>query len=245
MERIDHKIVERLKKLLALSASDNENEANLAMRKAEDLMRRHNLSVADVALNGSSADIESVEVSGLTKSKQKWELHLGICIAHTFNGRAISYRLGPGKGWRFTFVAGRTDLELIVDLYERLRQTIRRMSSAYVRANPNPYVSPRTLHNSYRLGMLRTIKTRLEQVRKNTMPNDESRNVYGMSGKELMVVKSNAVDRKVEELFSKLKISTSRISTVNMTAYRRGQADGRNVSLHRSLEGSEGSRFIE
>ncbi|MDD3816412.1 MAG: DUF2786 domain-containing protein, partial [Desulfocapsaceae bacterium] len=50
---IDQKIINKLQKLLSLSASDNENEAALAMKKAEGLMREHNLSVADVALDGS------------------------------------------------------------------------------------------------------------------------------------------------------------------------------------------------
>jgi hypothetical protein len=63
---MDQKIIEKLQKLLALAASDNEHEAGLAMSKAEALMREHNLSVADVALNGSGAYVQSEEVTGLT-----------------------------------------------------------------------------------------------------------------------------------------------------------------------------------
>jgi hypothetical protein len=232
---IDQKIIAKLQKLLALSASDNENEATLAMKKAEELMREHNLSVADVALDGSGAHVSSAEVDGSTKTSQTWEVFLGSTIAKTFNGRAIRTR--DTHGWAFTFVAGKTDLEIIVDLFERLRSSIRRMSDAYVRsAKEFTSVHGKTLHNSYRLGVLKTITKRLELLKKNTAPTQE-RNAFGMTGMELMVVKDKAVDQRVNRLFPLIK-TMSRISgRLEGDAYRQGQADGHNISLHRSVNG--------
>jgi len=236
---MDQKIIEKLQKLLALSGSDNEHEADMAMRKAEELMREHNLSVADVALNGSGAHVNSADVVGLTKSSQKWEMFLGTSIAKTFNGAAIRCR--SAQGWKFTFVAGRTDLELIVDLYERLRRTIRRMSDAYVSSSAHPgLVAPRTLHNSYRLGMIPIISKRLKQLQENTAPKDDTRNTYGMTGRELMIVKDRAVEQRVNKLFPRVKTTHAKASSVEGSAYRQGQNDGRNVSLHRSVHGSHG-----
>lgn len=237
---MNEKVIEKLQKLLALSASDNENEAALAMSKAEKLMRENNLSVADVAMNGSGAHVTSAETAGMTKSVQSWERHLGSCIAHTFNGKAIISRLGRGQGWKFTFVAGRTDLVIIVDLYERLRQSIRRMSKSYVRNNPDPFISPRTLHNSYRIGVVLIIQERLEKLRENTRP-DDARNAFGMTGNELMVIKDKAVEQRVRKLFPRLKKNATRFSGVDANAYRQGKADGQNISLHRSVgEGVRG-----
>lgn len=232
---IDQKIIVKLQKLLALSASDNENEAALAMKKAEELMREHNLSVADVAMDGSGAHVSSAEAHGLTKTSQTWEVFLGVTIAKTFNGRAIRTR--NTQGWAFTFVAGKTDLEIIVDLFERLRSSIRRMSDAYVRSARNTTrVHGKTLHNSYRLGVLETITQRLELLKKNTAPTQE-RNAYGMTGMELMVVKDKAVDQRVSRLFPHVKSTPRPASTVLGSAYRQGQADGNNISLHRSVNG--------
>jgi len=232
---IDQKIIDKLQKLLALSASDNENEATLAMTKAEELMREHNLSVADVALDGSGAHVGSAEVHGLTKSSQTWEVFLGGTIAKTFNGRAI--RSKNSNGWAFTFVAGKTDLELIVDLFERLRSSIKRMSDAYVRSARNTTrVHGKTLHNSYRMGVFETITRRLESLKKNTAPTQE-RNTFGITGTELMVIKDKAVDQRVSRLFPHVKTSTRAASMVEGNAYRQGQADGHNVSLHRSVNG--------
>jgi hypothetical protein len=232
---IDQKIIEKLQKLLALSASDNENEAAIAMKKAEELMCEHNLSVADVALDGSGAHVGSAEVHGSTKSSQTWEVFLGCTIAKTFNGRAI--RSKNSHGWMFIFVAGKTDLELIVDLFERLRSNIKRMSDAYVRSARNAtHVHGKTLHNSYRMGVLETITRRLEQLKRNTAPTQD-RNTYGMTGTELMVIKDKAVDQRVSRLFPRVQTVKRAASMVEGNAYRQGQADGHNVSLHRSVNG--------
>jgi hypothetical protein len=232
---IDQKIIDKLQKLLALSASDNENEAALAMKKAEELMREHNLSVADVALDGSGAHVGSAEVYGLTKTSQTWEISLGSFIAQTFNGRAIRTR--NSSGWSFTFVAGQTDLIIITDLFERLRSIIKRMSQAYVNcAKDFTRTHGKSLHNSYRLGMIKTISQRLERLKQNTAPTN-SRNAFGMTGTALMVIKDKAVDQRVNRLFPRIKTTMSRASRVDGNAYQQGMTDGNNVSLHRSVGG--------
>jgi hypothetical protein len=232
---IDQKIIDKLKKLLALSASDNENEATLAMKKAEELMREHNLSVADVALDGSGAHVSSAEVFGLTKTSQTWEISLGSFIAQAFNGRAI--RTKNSNGWSFTFVAGKTDLILITDLFERLRTTTKRMSQAYVTSVRDlTNVHGKSLHNSYRMGIVHTIHKRLECLKQNTAPTD-NRNEFGMTGTALMAIKDKAVDQRVNRIFPRIKSIKTNTSISNGQAYRQGQTDGNNVSLHRSVSG--------
>lgn len=232
---IDQKIIDKLKKLLALSASDNENEATLAMTKAEELMREHNLSVADVALDGSGAHVGSAEVEGSTKTSQSWEISLGSSIAQTFNGRAIRTR--NSNGWSFTFVAGQTDLTIITDLFERLRATIKRMSQAYVNSVRDfTKVHGKSLHNSYRMGMINTIHKRLDRLKQNTTPTD-TRNAFGMTGTALMVIKDKAVDQRVNRLFPRVKTINSRASRVDGNAYQQGLADGNTISLHRAVNG--------
>ena len=240
--KMDQKIIEKLQKLLALSASDNEHEAALAMSKAEALMREHNLSVADVAINGSGADVESKEVYGLTKAYQSWEGQLGCAIAKAFDGHAVRNRYYDS--WKLTFVAGVTDLSIIIDLFERLRQTIGRMSREYTKKNYSAdvfYGSRETFKKSYRMGLLNTIFNRLKKFKENTAPDDIARNSCGLTGKELMIVKDKAVSEKLHLMFPNLKHGRKGRSTrINITAYQQGQTDGHNVSLHRSVSGSDG-----
>lgn len=212
---VDQKVKDKLQKLLALAASDNEHEAALAMEKAQALMNEHNLSVLDVAEDGSGADIDDEKVWGLTKSRQRWESALSAAIA------------------------ARTEITFIVDLYTRLRQTIRRMSDAYAKRerSARPWLSAKTLHNSYRQGLVRTINRRLKVLKENTRPDAVTINRYGLTGMDLVVVKSQAVDQRVTELFDSVRQDSRAKLKVYSHAYQQGQEDGNNVSLHRSLDG--------
>ena len=245
-KKMDQRIIEKLQKLLALAASDNEHEAGLAMSKAEALMREHNLSVADVAINGSGAYVQSEEVNGLTKAVQKWEARLGSQIAWAFNGKSIRCT-SPENGWYLTFVAGRTDLEIIVDLFERLRETVKRMSKAYVSRHYSPHfrIKRQYFLNSYRLGMVKTIQERLARLKENTTPDDTTKNAYGLTGRELMVVKDKAIEQRVDQLFPHTRTINYRSTRVVSTAYEQGQSDGHTVSLHRSVDGSNGPVSID
>ena len=234
---VNQKIKEKLQKLLALAASNNEHEATLAMEKAQTLMKEYNLSVLDVADDGSGAAVENEHVWGLTKSRQRWESRLSATVAAAFDGRAV-FNL-TDNGWYVTFIASRTDIAFIVDLFERLRQAVRRMSDAYVKheRSMRPWLAAKTLHNSYRQGLVRTINQRLQTLKENTRPDAVKTNHYGLTGMDLVVVKSQAVDQRVTELFGATKKDRRTKLTVYSHAYHQGQEDGNSVSLHRSIDG--------
>jgi hypothetical protein len=43
-------IIEKIQKLLALATSDNENEAQMAAKRAQELLLKYNLKLTDVEL---------------------------------------------------------------------------------------------------------------------------------------------------------------------------------------------------
>ncbi len=237
---VDQKVFDKLQKLLALSASDNENEAELAMEKAKVLMNEHKLSLLDVAQDGSGASVQDERIWGFSKNRQKWEESLGNEIARAFDGRAIiSPTLG---GWYITFIASKTDIAIIVDLFERLRLLIRKMSKAYVDAKENdkPWLSPQTLHESYRMGIVITLRNRLQILRKNTRPDATIKNQYGLTGMDLVAVKNQAVDERVHELYTNgLQEESVPTTKVYAKAYRQGKEDGDAISLHPSVKGTK------
>lgn len=231
---VETDVLNRLKKLLALSASSNEHEA--ALERAQALMNEHNLTVQDVKEDGSGAYLQDKNVPGLTKICQKWEAGLGFRVAEAFDGKAIKVR--NSSGWHLTFVATKTDMEIIVDLYQRLRDTVKRMSNNYVRSTRaiHPELSAKTLHNNYRWGMVSTIKERLQTLKKNTTPQ-QTANQYGYTGMDLVVVKNKAVTQRVSKLFPNIKKGAKIRIRYAPGAYEQGQSDGNKVSLHRSLKG--------
>ncbi len=221
----------KLAKLLALSASSNENEAALAMEKAKEIMDKYSLRTIDVAADGGGAHVGNTKIEGLTKTAQTWEAALGWSIAAAFDGEAVRARCRTG--WTMTFIAGKSDLEIIADLYVRLRLTIRRMSQSYVNQEKHKtWIPPKTLHNNYRHGMVDTISRRLDKLKENTTPAP----VYA-GGKDLMVVKSKAVSQVKKRMFPKCKTARTSTMSYDRGAYNKGQADGNNVSLHCSIPG--------
>lgn len=55
---MDNRVLDKIKKLLTLAESDNENEAKLAMERANELLIRHNLSMQDVSRQQSTTITE-------------------------------------------------------------------------------------------------------------------------------------------------------------------------------------------
>lgn len=222
-----------LGKLLALTSSSNENEAARAMEKAKVLMDKYNLRTIDVAEDGTGAYVANREIKGTTLVCQSWEAQLGWIIAKAFDGRAIRNKGGRGVRWTFTFIAGRSDLEIIVDLYNRLRKTIIRMSKQYVAGEKDwTYTPVKTLHNNYRHGMVQTIHSRLKELTAKTTPEYTG-------GKDLMVVKSKAVSQVVDKMFPKLRKAPSTKINYEQRAFLQGAKDGKKVSLNRSVAGSK------
>ncbi|MDD2462458.1 MAG: DUF2786 domain-containing protein [Desulfobulbus sp.] len=237
-KNVDPKIIDKLQKLLALAGSDNEHEAQLAMSKAEALMREHNLSVVDVAMNGSGAYVQSQQVDGYRKSYYRWERLLAAKIADVFNGKSVRCEGRYLQKSYFVFIAGRTELIIIVDLYQRLHDTVIRMSKEFGKQYKGLKDRQRIV-SSYQAGLVRTILNRLNQL-KISMAPDDTKNSYGLTGKELMVVKDKAVAQRLEQLFPNARDARTRSIRVHSDAYEQGKSDGNNVSLHRSVDGGNG-----
>ena len=236
---IDEHILSKLHKLLALAGSDNEHEAKLALSRAEALMREHRLNLADVALDGSGANVGDAVVEARARALPHWEIVLADEVADAFDGRVLILR-SPlnGRGERLHFIAGKTDLIVITDLFERLRQAIARQSAHYVKWHES--WDSRLAGQSYRAGMLATIGERLRALKANSRPKDEGERPGALTGKELIQVKCDAVDRRLAELYPKTGSFKTRLRMGDDSAYEHGRRDGGNVSLHRSMPGGKG-----
>lgn len=83
------RVIRKIKRCLALSASSNETEAATAMRQAQALMREYRLTELDVHLS----DVGEVE-SAVARAKRRptWDRDLSLIIANAFGCRAFSRR---------------------------------------------------------------------------------------------------------------------------------------------------------
>jgi len=234
----------KLQKCLALAASSNENESALAMAKAQDIMERYNIRTADVE-DDNTVSLAKRDIRGDTKSRQQWESRLACVVAWAFDGHVVY--CSDSEGWRAVFLASTTDLEIICDLFVRIRATAKRMSKAYVdtaRADGSWY-APITLHNSYRRGLVETINTRLKALQKATRPKAEPVVSGPGNGRDLIAIKKNAVDDYYKELFPNLVKARRSRSNIDGVSFLAGQSDGKKISLHKSMPDGAAPLAIE
>ena len=91
MSDLDPKILAKVKKCLALSASANPHEAATALRQANALMEKHGISTNEITL----ADIGEAWTTSQTMSRDKpanWEVRLVVVVGKAFGCQLMANR---------------------------------------------------------------------------------------------------------------------------------------------------------
>lgn len=122
------RVLERVRKLLALAASSNQHEAENAMRRAHELMLRHNI---DVAAAREKSEFEVRHVGDPLKRVTRVELDIVNVLASFFFIEAIripTYVARAGaRGHVFELCGTRANVEMAVHVYEFLLATAGRL----------------------------------------------------------------------------------------------------------------------
>ena len=80
------KIIDKIKKCLALSNSDNPHEAAAALRQAQKLMEMHNLTELDISLS----DVQECSAKAPSVDMVRWEVALANLVAGAFGCKIFS-----------------------------------------------------------------------------------------------------------------------------------------------------------
>lgn len=162
------KIIDRVRKLLALSTSSNVHEAAAAAGRAQDLIERHALRDEEIEDESPEARAEragyTTYVLETTGRVTEWRLVLAQGICHVNGCTLLTWREGPRRRRKTKIVAAGSprDLSAIAYLYEYFRVEIERLATA-VRAKR--YGVERTYMSSFRLGASVTIREKMEAAR--------------------------------------------------------------------------------
>jgi Protein of unknown function (DUF2786) len=115
-------ILNKIKKLLALSHSPNENEAVVAAQKANELLTKYNLSLGDVY---SGENVFTKEIICTYKKAISWKgqllagvAFLNFCIAYEVRFDGISASVLYGR--QANAITGKVQWEYLVDVVEKL-----------------------------------------------------------------------------------------------------------------------------
>lgn len=221
------KILDRIRRLLALSTSSNEHEAALAASKAQDLLLKYNLEMSQIE---QTVEDEVERWNFLNPLTETWLDVLINGIATNNMCRVIrgkGYKDGqregdkfiPGKEVRHYYMFGKKpNLEVTVYMYSYLAAEIDRLTpvgqtAKYVRA--------------FRLGAAAKVAERMKEELKTFQSTEET--------KALVVVTDKAVAERLKQDFP--RTTTSSISIGDSRGYHDGQAAGKTINFRQGVAG--------
>jgi len=219
---VDEKILERVKKLLALAGenglrNDNENEAKAAYRKAVMLMEEHGLAISDINKNGSVSNIDRTFIRQGLEKYRIWANPLSAVLAKCFDCRVVL--VGDSQA----FIGTKSDIELMTWYYNFLKIKIARMASDKFTKQAD--------QKAYGVGCMLALKTRLEQ-----MFIKVQEEVRTDTTKALVVVKKAEVDKATSNFYPKLRQQRARsFSEKSNHAFYRGLEDGKKIGIGRPI----------
>jgi hypothetical protein len=212
--------LERIRKLLALAGSPNQHEAELAMRKAHELMLRHNIEAAAAR---AERGFEIRHLGDPTRRANRVEAEIVGLLTQFFFVKAIRLpvylpRLGT-RGKLYEIAGTRANVEMACHVYEFLLATAERLwhanrTDARVRSGRDRL--------SYQSGVIDGFRCRLRQTRVQ----------LGETG--LVWVGDADLDRFYRARHP--RVTTRRSTTRNTHAHAAGREAGSKVVLHRPVE---------
>ncbi|WP_428769320.1 DUF2786 domain-containing protein [Treponema sp. HNW] len=212
---MNEQIKKKIKKLLALSKSPNENEAMAALEKARKLMEENGLSDLD-------CDIYTEETKCL-KSRPLWQQIIGSGVAW-INGTVVRIISDDGSPV-VRFHGSETDVFISKEMYQYLVKTVDRMAKQNIRKNAKkPY------RDSYKEGMATSLYVRML----------EAGALYSWANRRESQLA--VIDKYVVELYKEgyeTVDHTSATKKRNNAAFYRGANDGESVNLNRQTTGGK------
>lgn len=213
---MDVKIAEKIKKLLALSESSNENEAELSMLKAQELLAKHKLSLKEVDEFKLIDNVIKENISSISFTKAKWKAKLARLIADNFG---CCFYLVTCRSNAIAFFGREEDiavcnivLEYAVDC---INSAVKRLKYRYIRDRH----STKGLESDYAEGFIVGLQEKFEEQKK-------THQEWG-----LVLVK----DREVVEAYEQIKFAGEINTTTQfqgyLEAYVNGHEDGMRFSI--------------
>lgn len=227
----NNRIIDKIRKLLALSNSSNEHEAALAASHAQRLLSAHNLAMADIESEQKPQSADKVEAS-VSKTLPKWVRHLSAGVCSAFDCQGIHH---PATG-KMTFIGVGADVQIAAYTFTYLDKTIRRLCSYYMKRHANENIPTRhreLMRQSYYLGAVSTINLTLREQKVQTP----------ITPGALVPIKEGLIKKAMADI-GPTRTVRSRRSYIDSHAYTKGQKDGQHVGIHKGISGNTHSKNI-
>lgn len=223
---MDRKILDKIKKCLALANSSNAHEAASAMRQAQKLMEIHGVTTDDVAIS----DVEShTAKAGAGRTPPSHVAMLANMVASAFGAEIVYCPRYDGERWigRVEFYGVNGAAEVAGYAFEVLGRQLKRDRNAYLA----------TLNKRIK----RATKVRRGDLYAQAWVNTVARQVtsHQRSDAENQIIEAYKAKRWETPLETgKARDNTKGMRSHDVDALYRGREDGRKVNFHQGVTGS-------
>lgn len=213
-------IKEKIKKLLSLAESPNENEAKAALLKAKQLMMEYKISDVDIEDKGELTHLTCNDIKWTTDSGDIWMNKLCTLLAENYCCVAawITYKGTRTHTLQITGLGAdaeicKKSIEFAIGFIKGTIKVLQRRMKSH---------NPKSIAHSYAEGFIMGLEFELEEQK-------EEHPEWG-----LMVVNPKEVEDYKNSLGDK-SVRTKK-SNFNPAAYARGQMDGKEFISKKALE---------
>lgn len=161
-------IVDRIAKLLELSESSNEHEAELAAQRAAEMMAKHQISMLEVQAARGQRDAPIAVEEGRVDAEQdadlsrveNWHKTLLVTVADACGGRA--WMRNKGRNAMFFFAGPADSVSTARYLYMSLERQVSRLSRGATRVR----IESNAWRRAYAMGVVAKIGKRMRDARR-------------------------------------------------------------------------------
>jgi len=226
---MNDKIIERLKKLLALAGNNpSQAEAEAAMAKAQSVAIEHGIDLA--MIGDSQAENETEIIRDEMEFGQRLPtVSTYVCnvLVSFFNVKIITSG-GRNNGRKLIFVGKRDDISTAKYIYTWLAETMVRCWHSYYK---NSSVVSLSHKQSYLFGFYNGLTAKLQtnklSVEADRLKTDVDKNKYAIACVNLQKKIQNFIDNE----FDNLRKGAAKKVEMNTTSYSRGVSDGNNCNI--------------
>lgn len=223
----DTKILNKIKKLLALAKSTNPNEAASALRMAQKLMQEHRLSQTDIEL--LEIQMESVRDVNQAQSIPTWSASLARSIANAFGLDVVRAQLNPFGAYVMQFIGPVDRVEIGSYCYMVLGRKLVKARAEYLKSINKRLkkISKIARVNLFAIGWIQGVMAQVEKL----VPTE----------KEQALIKQFQ-ERELGELTT-AKTRHSKATARDKEAGWDGYTQGRKVQLNAGVAGAEQNKL--
>ncbi len=218
-------VIDLIRKCLALSRSSNEHEAARAAEKAQELLLKYNLKMADVEAREDVRKVEVGHTEYITVNKE-WRKTLAHTLATTnFCSMLTQKQRGDV---RMFFIGRPINVLAVIETYEWLAARLDQMVYDLTRADMGERGNLTKWRNSWLIGATQTVTARLWGAYSAARENPNVTALTTVSQQELKAyIKQRwQVDHS--------QPSYDSMQRGNWDAYHQGQVAGQTVSLNKT-----------